>query len=75
MQRVTLLAARSAATILGASANHKVGALQHILQVQIPDWMSEPRDAQHPHLPPALHLTSPPTLMFYTVQQGTQQGI
>ena len=44
-------------SVLRASANHKVGAFQHIFQMQIPDWMSEPWDAQHCHLAPDLHLS------------------
>ena len=43
-------------SILRASANDKVGAFQHIFQMQVPDWMSEPWDAQHCHLVSDLHI-------------------
>ncbi len=43
---------------LGAPTNDEVGALQHILQVQIPDRVCQPRNAQHCNILLALHSTT-----------------
>lgn len=37
-------------SILGARADSELSALQHILQVHVPHWMGQPRDAEHAHL-------------------------
>lgn len=41
--------------ILGASTDDEVGALQHVLQVQVPHRVSQARDAQHGSPLLALH--------------------